>query len=414
METDENPDPGGSDNHKRPRCRSRSPPAGKDQQPQENPSTCVPNVPTFNFFNVLNNNLPVSSSKTTIPTRVTPLTNQNPSKPPQITVFNISINELSMRIKNIRPLSVIKVHYKLTQFGIKINVNNIDEFKLIREYFILEKIHFFSHPLREEKMKKFVMYGYHESTDDEILSLLNEQKITPTTVSKLQLRKKRYDDQCIYLLSFSYSEYMTLEKLRTIRALNSVIVRFEEYLLHRTGIIQCTNCLNFGHGQKHCYLTSRCIKCGAAHKSSACEHNLTPNDPKSKIPQSLVKCANCKGPHTANYSKCPKRAQYIQTKNISNTVSQKRKNVPDFPYTTTSAARTYSRPQPSADFHRSSKSTWAEVCRTPSTENVFSPLECYNIFKQFINEISKCKSKMEQLDIIARLTCEYLSNNDRP
>ena len=57
--------------------------------------------------------------------------------------------------------------------------------------------------------------------------------------------------------------------------------------------------------------------------------------------------------------------------------------------------------------------TWADIVQQPS-KHIFSPIECYNIFKRFMNDISLCKSKAEQLDTIARLTFEALNNDVCP
>ena len=56
-----------------------------------------------------------------------------------------------------------------------------------------------------------------------------------------------------------------------------------------------SNCQNFGHSAKNCKAKIKCVICGVGHSHKGC-----PNREKKQ-----PKCANCKGPHVANYKGCP-------------------------------------------------------------------------------------------------------------
>ena len=58
---------------------------------------------------------------------------------------------------------------------------------------------------------------------------------------------------------------------------------------------QCYNCQNFGHSAKNCQAKIKCVICEVGHSHKGC-----PNREKKQL-----KCANCKGPHVANYKGCP-------------------------------------------------------------------------------------------------------------
>ena len=58
---------------------------------------------------------------------------------------------------------------------------------------------------------------------------------------------------------------------------------------------QCYNCQNFGHFAKNCRAKIKCVTCGEGHSHRGCQNR------EKKQP----KCANCKGPHFANYKGCP-------------------------------------------------------------------------------------------------------------
>ena len=58
---------------------------------------------------------------------------------------------------------------------------------------------------------------------------------------------------------------------------------------------QCYNCQNFGPTAKNCKAKIKCVIFGEGHSHKGCR-NREEQQPK---------CANCKGPHVANYKGCP-------------------------------------------------------------------------------------------------------------
>lgn len=335
------------------------------------------------------------------------------SKVPPMTVTEGRIYDLIDHVKKNLPASVYEnqnVKYKLTSNGIRVIINSVENFKIVRDMFIKTKVKFYSHPLDEERTVKFVVHGLDDSTDMVALKQnLSEQGITPISITKLKIRQKKFDEQAIFLLHFYRHQNMTLEKLRTIRAIECLIVRFERYMFHRNGITQCSNCLRFSHGAKNCHLPPRCIRCGENHASANCEKKIDPKDPSSKIPKSQVKCANCQRNHTANYEKCTTRLEYVA--NTRKSPPTKPRTAPPMNANIIQDMRSSHRaPRSSSNFinHQS----FANVLKP--TGDLYSPADCYKIFKSFLNEISKCKSKTEQVDTIVRLTLEFINRDDSP
>ena len=64
---------------------------------------------------------------------------------------------------------------------------------------------------------------------------------------------------------------------------------------------QCYNCQNFGHSAKNCKGKVKCVLCGEGHSHKGCSNR------EKKQP----KCANCKGPHVADYKGCPAHKKQI-------------------------------------------------------------------------------------------------------
>ena len=73
-----------------------------------------------------------------------------------------------------------------------------------------------------------------------------------------------------------------------------IIFKVEEYRAP-ISVQQCYNCQHFGHSAKNCQAKTKCVICGEGHSHKGC-----PNREKKQ-----PKCANCKGPHVANYKGCP-------------------------------------------------------------------------------------------------------------
>ena len=73
-----------------------------------------------------------------------------------------------------------------------------------------------------------------------------------------------------------------------------IIFRVEEFKT-TPSILQCFKCQRFGHKALNCTKKEKCVVCGEAHSHKNC-----PNKEKRK-----PKCANCRGPHVANYRGCP-------------------------------------------------------------------------------------------------------------
>ena len=73
-----------------------------------------------------------------------------------------------------------------------------------------------------------------------------------------------------------------------------IIFKVEEFRAP-ISVQQCHNCQHFGHSAKNCQAKTKCVICREGHSHKGC-----PNKEKKQ-----PKCANCKGPHVANYKGCP-------------------------------------------------------------------------------------------------------------
>ena len=90
------------------------------------------------------------------------------------------------------------------------------------------------------------------------------------------------------------------------------------------GFKQCYRCQRFNHSSLNCTLQPRCLKCAGAHITRDC----------TKSRDTPATCANCRGPHPANFRMCPgnpanKNANRRNQPTLTPSVSQPGSAVPN-------------------------------------------------------------------------------------
>ena len=81
---------------------------------------------------------------------------------------------------------------------------------------------------------------------------------------------------------------------RLICQKTGIIFKVKEFRI-TVSIQQCFKCQGFGHKAQYCTKKQKYVVCGEAHSHNNC--------PKKE--ERTPKCANCRGPHVANYRGCP-------------------------------------------------------------------------------------------------------------
>ena len=145
------------------------------------------------------------------------------------------------------------------------------------------------------KSKTLVVKGVPtEFTDEEFKQVLDHNKINH---AKAERMKSKRDGRKLQMFQIDLSDSAEAEALISSNITcpqTRIIFKVEEF---RTPISvqQCYNCQHFGHSAKNCQAKTKCVICGEGHSHKGC-----PNRAKKQ-----PKCANCKGPHVANYKGCP-------------------------------------------------------------------------------------------------------------
>lgn len=196
-------------------------------------------------------------------------------KPPPITVTNIGISSLRNKLSLLKDVDQHKLLMKLTQHGTKIFCPNNEHFKLVQQFCISNNINHYTHTLHDERRIKICLYGLYKMNIDLLKNeLLTTFKIRPIDIKLIvpKMQKRRYEEECIYLLYFQRKDNVKIENLRNITGLFNIKVNWKYYSSKSHGPTQCSNCQDFGHGTENCYLKPKCIRCGGEHSSSKCPH----------------------------------------------------------------------------------------------------------------------------------------------
>ena len=146
----------------------------------------------------------------------------------------------------------------------------------------------------KEKSKTLVVKGVPtEVTNDGFKQILGHNKIQH---AKAERMKSRRDGRSLQMFQIELSDPAEVEAIISNKITcpqTEIIFKVEEFRAP-ISVLQCYNCQNFGHSAKNCKAKIKCVICGEGHSHKEC-----PN--REKQP----KCANCKGPHVANYKGCP-------------------------------------------------------------------------------------------------------------
>lgn len=175
--------------------------------------------------------------------------------------------------------------------GIQFIVPTPDNFRSVTLFLQQSNIPFHTFQLPEDRSLKVMLRGIPEEIPSELIfKELEQRKLPVINVHRLSNRitkrpmplvrvdlKKTTDSNKIYNLEFVTGVRIKIEAARTF-----------------AGPSQCHRCQKFGHASERCFVSPKCLKCAGDHYTSTC----------SKSRDTPATCANCGGPHTANYRGC--------------------------------------------------------------------------------------------------------------
>uniref|UniRef100_A0A336LMN6 CSON006377 protein n=1 Tax=Culicoides sonorensis TaxID=179676 RepID=A0A336LMN6_CULSO len=295
----------------KPAKRPRGRPPKNINQRAEDDTISVDSFASSNVYEDLSDNDPGESISVNKRPRQTKI-----KLPPPFVVHNITSTQLNSLLSKF-PVANNIIRRRLTQYGIKLFVDTVEEYKALRDFLNKSNINYFTYTLDEEKRSKFVLYGLPDMEVEQITEELNKHEFNPVDIRKLKLKKSRYTEHTNYLLYFSKKDKVNVASLRQIKGLFHYVVNWEYYVSKNRGPTQCNRCQSYGHSHSNCKLKQKCMKCSEEHETDKCIYNketLINGNKVKRCSDDKLLCANCGGKHTAVFKDCQSRINYIQLK----------------------------------------------------------------------------------------------------
>lgn len=262
----------------------------------------------------------------------------------------------------------------------------------------------------------------------ELLKFLNEVGVNPVKIINLTVRNKRYEDHSVYLIHFLKKDQIKIAMLReSAKVIDHVRVRWEFYNNKRQGPIQCSNCMQYGHGGNSCFLSPLCIRCGQAHRSAHCPLLIDPTtkEVRTRIPDENLKCGLCGQNHPANFAGCEKRIAFVERQNNYRAKYQRQRpqlqRQPQQQRAFVNAPQLDNAHFPSINPNASAGvNAWAQAPplrpqlvnqRQPQVDNnqdLFTTTELLSIMRDMMGRLRNCSSKEQQIFALGEICMTYL------
>ncbi|KAJ8703924.1 hypothetical protein PYW07_013218 [Mythimna separata] len=254
------------------------------------------------------------------PMAVTPaVTSPKRAPPPPVfihekdkwTSVSAALNERKIAFTNARS----------TQHGIKITVPSPTDYRELSKLLKARNISFHSYSIPEETPERVIIKGIpHQIKSEEVLEDLKSQGVPVQAVHRLHRRQGGEYDMVLAVVDRTEGKN-PIFNVKTVLNLSGISLE-KPYKSKVVG--QCHNCQLFGHSQRNCFATPRCVKCLGDHGTSACPR---PKDRNAcSEPPSCVNCGQAG--HPANYRGCPKAPKTSSPKLVKRASARQQRESP--------------------------------------------------------------------------------------
>lgn len=326
------------------------------------------------------------------------------------------IKVLSHDIAKIRSLlNISKVTDFLVQkisIGVKIVCNTIEAYNLVNDILTKKSYQFYTHSRVEDRHFKLVLLGLDNKTAEDVkkeLIALNYKCIEVKAITKTY---ECFVDT-LFIISFERGSVKLDELRRNVRSLFHTIIRWEHQRKVRNKLVQCRNCQMYGHGEKGCFVKTKCANCAGSHKTQLCDAT------------EKARCANCNGTHKSTETSCPNRLMYlnikqtIQQKNNSTRAATQRNpsvrasftyNEAHFPAATSAHQNKPNMPN-IYSYSQAAQRATINSNQSRSSNNLFTESEIIQLTLDVVDQLKTCTTKSEQFNVITKLAIKYLYSN---
>lgn len=197
-------------------------------------------------------------------------------------------------VDSLEPISKLKFYLDYNRYTIVLNTELMEDHENIKTKLAELKVPFYTYTDKSVKTHGFVLKGLQIDLEpEELKTILIELEIKVLNVYRMKNVKSP-----MYMVITDKSETIRTMPQKA-KVIHYTMVKWERHD-NKKGIIQCKNCQAWGHATLNCHLKPKCLKCAEEHETKNCTIKEKTDESKAKI-----KCANCKGGHTANSVTCP-------------------------------------------------------------------------------------------------------------
>jgi hypothetical protein len=200
------------------------------------------------------------------------------------------LNNMTFASKPLMKLTVTK--------SVQVQCASADDKKKLIAKLVEQKFRYHTFTEPSEKPSIVALKNFFYTSCDELLKTLKEEKIPATKVTFLRDNEERP----IYLVHFEKNSINIQQLAHQHKAVDCVIVKWENLDSNRKRPTQCHKCQLYGHSAQNCGYNFRCVKCDKQHEPGQCERKTRDGNPT---------CVGCGGPHAANSRQCPEYSKYI-------------------------------------------------------------------------------------------------------
>lgn len=315
-------------------------------------------------------------------------------------IVNTQINDYKKFIENItKTLGHQDFSVKLNRKTTKIMVKNAADHQKIIQDLQTTKLECHTFPLQEQRTKKIVLKAAPGLDTAELNNTLKDNNIQANEIIPLKGKSTSHS----YLVTVPKTQQ--INEIKNIHNMCNLKVTWEKYS-RKNDYTQCYRCQNFGHGQANCFNKPRCVKCPAQHHYRDCDIERTTT--------SVAYCCNCGGPHTANYSQCPKLIEYLENRNkmLNNNINNRQQNTRiSLPATGQTRNNQNNRVRTGTsyatatrnDHEHSSDSLTSLLALLGDNNETQEIIKLINLIVNLKNQIKSASTQLEKITIIAKM-----------
>lgn len=309
-------------------------------------------------------------------------------------------------IKILEENGIESFNMKNMSIGTKLFVNNDDDFAKISSYLQQNNIDFYSHGRKEDKICKVVLSGLPEISTDTIKDELANLNIHPIQIVQMKTQHPN-PHRALYLIHLNSKE-TTFQDMQKVKSIYHTIIKWSKYNPRSRGPTQCRNCSMYGHGTQNCHRKPICTLCASnEHNQMSCPLKALPKDSAP-----VFKCSYCTqnniqpSNHRASDVNCPGRKFYLELRKPPSNQQQKQ-NQQQRKHNNINQYIPAPTPPPLTQSYRNVLSSSSEQQNQQFESNVnedlFTTAELFKIFTNAIQDIKSCRTKLDQIQVIASL-----------